>query len=136
MFKKELIERLEEWRNVARIELANLWKKEDEQAYQQLLKLIEQSEPEVDEKWIEEKARGLFDNWLCNTPPIEKVYIPFIKKFIRSLVAEIGQKRPSVDMEFVEKWASSISKAEEGFPTHRLKVIQMLKEVGVEVKDK
>ena len=77
----ELLSRLEEWRNVARQALANLWIEEDEQAYQQIRELVQK--PEVTEEWIEEKANWLFKkSWV----PIS---IDRAKDFIRSLIEEI-----------------------------------------------
>ena len=90
--KEELSSCLEEWRNVARAELANLWIEEDEQAYQQIKKMIQK--PGVTEEWIEEKAMSLvIIAGLSQRNIYMSARFKQIKDSIRSLVKEISSQQ-------------------------------------------
>jgi len=99
----------------------------------QIRKLIEQSEPEMDEKWIEEKTEKLH---------AYLIHEPFgfyqLRDFIRSLVAEIGQKRPSVDMGswFYKNCRSQRRRGAKICQSCPFRGTIEAQETGMEVKDK
>lgn len=86
------------------------------------------------DKYVEEKAKELFGDWLQNTPPTEKVYMPILRSFIRTIVEDCQVK---VGRAFVEKYHRGMTetypKNEHPFDIKRL--FKMLDEAGVKVED-
>ena len=85
-----------------------------------------QPKPEIDEKYVEEKAKILAKEFVLS--------LDYYKDFVTQIISDVKGRGIEVDMNFLIKWQKKISKGSGGGHISLISIKKMLEAIGAKFK--